>query len=57
MAHERLEGACIDAAASQGVARPVPQHVGVDRECEAGGLAKPFYELLSAIDGSHYVNV
>jgi hypothetical protein len=55
--HECLKGACIDSAARQRVARRVPQHVGVDRECEAGGLAKPFYELLSAIDGSHYVNV
>jgi hypothetical protein len=28
----------------------VAQHVRVDRESEASGLAKPFYELLSAID-------
>jgi hypothetical protein len=41
----------IDAAACQGVARRVAQHMGVDRESEASGLAKPFYELLRAIHG------
>jgi hypothetical protein len=27
------------------------QHVGMDRERQLGGHAKPFYQLLSAING------
>jgi hypothetical protein len=51
MAHEGLQDPCIDTAACQGVAGRVAQHVGVDREGEASGLAEAFYELLRAIDG------
>jgi hypothetical protein len=50
MAHERLERPGIDAATSQGITRAMAQHVGMDAELEACGLAKPFYKLLSAVN-------
>jgi hypothetical protein len=28
----------------------MPQHVGVDREWQLSGLAKPLYELLGTVD-------
>ena len=51
MAHERLQCPGIDSTGRQGVASGVAEHVGVDREWQPSGLAKPFYELLCAIDG------
>ena len=51
MAHEDLQCTCIDSTARQGVAGSMPQHVGMDREWQLSGLAKPFYELLCAVDG------
>jgi hypothetical protein len=51
MAHECLKRSCIDSTGRQGVPGSVPQHVRMDREWQFGGHAKPFYELLSAIDG------
>jgi hypothetical protein len=35
----------------QGVARSVALHVRVDRDWRLSGHAKPFYQLLGAIDG------
>jgi hypothetical protein len=51
MAHESLQRPRIDSPSRQGVASSMPQHVGMDREGQLGGLAKPFYELLRAIHG------
>jgi len=51
MAHECLQRPCIDSSGRQGVASGVAQHVSMDREWQLSGLAKPFYELLSAVDG------
>ena len=51
MAHEGLKRPRIDSSARQGVSSSVPQHVSVDREWQLSGLAKPFYELLSTVDG------
>ena len=51
MAHEGLKGSCIDSTGRQGVSGSMTEHVGVDREWQSGGLAKPFYEPLSAIFG------
>jgi hypothetical protein len=45
MAHKRLQGTRIDSTARQGVA-------GGIREWQLSGHAKPFDELLSAIDWS-----
>jgi len=50
MANEGLQRPCIDSAGCQGVASSMPQHVSMDREWQLSGLAKPFYELLSAIN-------
>jgi len=51
MAHEGLKRACIDSSTGQGVPSSVAQHVSVDREWQLSGHAKPFYQLLGAVDG------
>jgi hypothetical protein len=51
MAHEGLQRSRIDSSGRQRVAGSVPQHVSMGREWQLGGLAKPFYELLGAVDG------
>ena len=50
MTHEGLQCPCIDSTSRQGVASSMAQHVSMDREWQLSGLAKPFYELLSAVD-------
>ena len=54
MAHERLQRSCIDSTGRQGVASGMSQHVGMDREWQLSGLAKPFYELLGAVEPSTF---
>jgi hypothetical protein len=51
MAHECLQRPGIDSTACKGVPGSVPQHVSVDREWQLSGHAKPFYQLLRAVDG------
>ena len=51
MAHEGLKRACIDSPASQGVPSSMAQHVSMDRDWQLSSHAKPFNQLLSAIDG------
>jgi hypothetical protein len=51
MAHEGLQGPCIDSTSRQGVTSSMTQHVSMDREWQPSGLTKPFYELLGAVDG------
>jgi hypothetical protein len=50
MAHERLKRPGVDSACRQGVASSVTQHVGVDPEGQSSSLAKPFNQLLGAVD-------
>jgi hypothetical protein len=50
MAHEGLQRPGIDSTGRQGVTSSMPQHVGMYPEGQFGGLAKPFYELLGAVD-------
>src|SRR5215831_14615323 len=50
MAHEGLQGPRIDSTSRQGVASRMPEHVGMDREWQLSGHAKPFNQLLRAID-------
>ena len=50
MAHEGLQGPRIDSPSRQGVASRMPEHVGMDREWQLSGHAKPFNQLLRAID-------
>jgi hypothetical protein len=50
MAHEGLQRSRIDPACRQGVASSMPQHVSMDWEWQLSSLAKPFYELLGAVD-------
>jgi len=51
MAHEGLQRSRIDPSARQGVSSRMAQHVSMDREWQLSGRAKPFYELLGAVDG------
>jgi len=51
MAHEGLQGPGIDSSGRQGVASGMAQHVGMYSEWQLSGLAKPFNQLLGAIDG------
>jgi hypothetical protein len=51
MPHEGLQRPCIDSTSRQGVAGGMPQHVGMNREGQISGHAKPFYKLLSTVDG------
>ena len=51
MAHECVKSPCIDSTGRQGVTSRMPQHVSMDRERQLSGLAKPFYKLLSPVDG------
>ena len=50
MAHEGLQRSGVDPAGSQGVSGGMAQHVGVDREWQLSGHAKPFNQLLGAVD-------
>jgi hypothetical protein len=50
MPHEGLQRPRIDSTRRQSVASSVPQHMSMDWKWQPGGLAKPFYELLSAVD-------
>jgi hypothetical protein len=51
MPHESLKRPCIDSTGGQSVASSMAQHVGMDREWQLGGLAKPLDQPLRAIDG------
>jgi len=51
MAHECLQCSCIDSTSREGVSSSMAQHVGMDWERQLSGLAKPFYKLLSPVDG------
>ena len=51
MPHKRLERPGIDTSARKGISSAVAKRVDVNWEGKSSGLAKPFNELLSAIDG------
>ena len=51
MPHERLQRAGVYPAPGKGISCAVAKHVDVDGKGQSGGLAKPFNELLGAIDG------
>ena len=51
MTHECLQRPRIDSTSRQGVSGSVAQHVSMDREWQLSRLAKPFYKLLSAVNG------
>src|SRR3954454_18951205 len=51
MAHEGLQCPRIDSTARQGVAGCMAQHVSMDREWQLSSDAKPFNQLLRAVDG------
>jgi len=51
MPHERLQRAGVYPAPGKGISCAVAKHVDVDGKGQSGGLAKPFNELLSAVDG------
>ena len=51
MTHEYLKRPSIDSTGRQSVSRSMAQHVSVDLEWQICGLAKPFNQLLGAVDG------
>ena len=51
MAHKGLQCPRIDSSCRQGVSSSMAQHVSVDLEWQLSGLAKPFNQLLSTVDG------
>jgi len=51
MTHECLQRPCIDSTSRQGVASRMAQYVSMNWEWQLSGHAKPFYELLGAVDG------
>ena len=51
MTHDDLQRPRVHAAPCQGIASGVAKHMHVDGKFEASSPAKPFDELLCAIDG------
>ena len=51
MAHKGLQCPRIDSAGCQGVSRSMAQHVSMYPEWQLSSLAKPFNQLLGAVDG------
>jgi len=49
--HEGLQRSCLNPSARQGVTSGMAQHVRMDREGQLSGHAKPFNQLLGAVDG------